>query len=373
MNELFENLHREAMNLAAQGFVLRMQGQNSDAQILIKDAFLKEREVALSIANSYDLEPTRSVLFRSAASLAIECNELKAAEKLICSGLMGEAPDEIAEELRDLLEQVHFNRHLDLRNVSIGENEFQLSLTGQSIGFGLIKASEYSPRVKYLESLILRTEERRRSIPFRKQGAPKKEIREDIDMYISVPRAGSFAVTFRLGRQTPIPNMGLTDDLIKTLFHSLRLFNNFDLDGLKEIMHDEYLRNFIALARNLSPDGIEVKTVGLTSVSGGCEERVLMSTPREETMKIIEDWEILGDSSGEDDRIHLKGRLMEASSVKRKNGYIIVVDDQNIRHTISAPLEVMADIVKPLYEEMVSLEGIRHGKEIRMLDIYRQS
>jgi hypothetical protein len=375
MNTELENLHREAMSIASQAFVVRLQGQDSVAQDLTREAFHKEKQVALSVVDNYDLEPTRSVLFRSAASLALECNELREAEKLVCAGLMGDPPYEIAEELRDLLEKVNFQRHLDLREISISNNEFQLSLTGDSIGFGLVRASEYSPRVKSIESLIYRTEERKRGISFRKQGPPKKDVKDDIDIYVSVPRAASFAVTFRLGMQAQLPGLGLTDELLRILFHSLRLFNNSDIEALKELIpKKDYLHNFVALAKTLSPDGKQVKTVGFTAVTNGQEERIVMSTPREETMKIVEEVDLAtGSSSEEELPIMLRGRLMEASSANQKQGFLTIIDSQDIKHNIRAPLEVMADIVKPLYEDMVVLEGVQKRGYIQMRDIYPQS
>jgi len=54
------------------------------------------------------LEPTRSVLHRSAATLALECGALCDPERLIAVALSGDPPAEIAEELRDLLEPVYF-------------------------------------------------------------------------------------------------------------------------------------------------------------------------------------------------------------------------------------------------------------------------
>ena len=51
----------------------------------------------------------RLVLFTlpaSAASLALECGDYREAERLIAVALSGEPPDEIAEELRDLLDEV---------------------------------------------------------------------------------------------------------------------------------------------------------------------------------------------------------------------------------------------------------------------------
>jgi hypothetical protein len=57
------------------------------------------------------LEPTHSVLHRSAAVLALECSELREAERLIGRALAGNPPVDIANELRDLLlEEVYPQR-----------------------------------------------------------------------------------------------------------------------------------------------------------------------------------------------------------------------------------------------------------------------
>ncbi|MEC4818413.1 MAG: hypothetical protein SAK29_34850 [Scytonema sp. PMC 1069.18] len=62
------------------------------------------------MANLFDLEPTRAVQGRSAATLAIECLELREAEKLIGRALAGNPPDDIANELRDLLLEEIYSR-----------------------------------------------------------------------------------------------------------------------------------------------------------------------------------------------------------------------------------------------------------------------
>jgi hypothetical protein len=74
-------------------------------------AFGKERAAADWVANQLDLEPTRAVLRRSAAVLALECSELREAERLIGRALAGNPPDDIANELRDLLlEEIYSQR-----------------------------------------------------------------------------------------------------------------------------------------------------------------------------------------------------------------------------------------------------------------------
>ena len=60
------------------------------------------------LMTDYDMEPSRSVLFRSAASLilsypTISKQEFRAAEKMVAFGLIGNPPDAILEELREVL------------------------------------------------------------------------------------------------------------------------------------------------------------------------------------------------------------------------------------------------------------------------------
>ncbi|HAX88000.1 MAG TPA: hypothetical protein DCY91_17470 [Cyanobacteria bacterium UBA11370] len=106
-----ETLHREAMELVDQAVLARQRG---DAEAILefkRAAFAKERTAADLIANQLDLEPTRSVLHRSAAVLALECGELREAERLIGRALAGNPPDDIADELRDLLlEEIYSQR-----------------------------------------------------------------------------------------------------------------------------------------------------------------------------------------------------------------------------------------------------------------------
>jgi hypothetical protein len=98
-----ESLHREAMDLVAQAILARQRGDAEAVLTLSKAAFAKERSAADLVADQFDLEPTRSVLHRSAAVLALECRELREAERLIGRALAGYPPTDIANELRDLL------------------------------------------------------------------------------------------------------------------------------------------------------------------------------------------------------------------------------------------------------------------------------
>jgi hypothetical protein len=103
-----KDLHHQAMRLADEADAARRQGQAQLARERLRQAFECEQQAADLVAGEPALEPTRSVLHRSAATLALECGALREAERLIAVALSGEPPEQIAEELRDLWEQVYF-------------------------------------------------------------------------------------------------------------------------------------------------------------------------------------------------------------------------------------------------------------------------
>jgi hypothetical protein len=96
-------IHREAMEQTDLALAARRQGDEATASSHFRRAYELELEAASSFANRPSDEPTRSILYRSAATLALDCNLIAEAEKLICTALVGNPPDAVAEELRDLL------------------------------------------------------------------------------------------------------------------------------------------------------------------------------------------------------------------------------------------------------------------------------
>ena len=107
MNQV-NDLHREAMRFVEEADSARRNGNVPVARERLRQAFDYERQAADLVAGDRSREPTRAVLHRSAASLALQCGALREAERLIAAALSGDPPDEIAEELRDLLEKVYF-------------------------------------------------------------------------------------------------------------------------------------------------------------------------------------------------------------------------------------------------------------------------
>jgi len=95
------------MDFMQQAIVLREMGKEAAAVKLFVQAFELEKQAALMLLTDFDKEPTRSILYRSAASLAMDCGKYREAEKLVTQGLAGNPPEDIAEELQNLYEDVN--------------------------------------------------------------------------------------------------------------------------------------------------------------------------------------------------------------------------------------------------------------------------
>lgn len=104
-SERINNLHNQAMEETDRAFLARRQGFEDNAQIHFRRAFELEKEAARLLETS-NLEPSRSIIHRSAATLALDCGEIREAEKLAALGLAGDPPEVIAKELRVVLRQV---------------------------------------------------------------------------------------------------------------------------------------------------------------------------------------------------------------------------------------------------------------------------
>ena len=360
--------HHQAMGFCDSALTARANGDYEQATALFRRALGHEREAAELVAKDANLEPTRSVLLRSAASLAVECGEHREAEKLIATALAGDPPDEVAEELRDLLDRVNLGRHLSLKGLVLHNDEFQLSIDGRAIGHGMAESNVFVDRVQASGKLILRTFERKSGKPFRETAKAVKEITQHAELYLSTSRAASFAVTFRVGlpqKQLGLPAMEheITmepERIIDDLFDCLDSFQRKD-DRLKVLIPDAvYRRNFVALAERLAPDGDKVKVVGLTVTRHGQERQVALVKRRpDERVR----------RKTRKETVTIMGTLLYANSTRLRQKRIKIVDDEGKEHVLLVPDGMMADVVKPLWEDRVVATGAKQGKVIRLQHI----
>lgn len=359
-------LHRQSMELADQATLLRRAGDEVGARVLFGRAFDLERSAAEYYAPKHDAEPTRSVLLRSAATLALDAGDAAAAERLIATALTGTPPDAIANELRDLLETVYFQRHLDLRGIKLEADEFQFAIEGQGIGYGIAPAGLFIGRVRDVETLLYRTAERTLGQPFRERGKRKKSLDEGLQLFVSTPRAASFAVTFKVGAspQIEFPETSLATTVVTEVLECLDLLNSGDTASLSARFEDEaYLRNFVGLAQSIAPDGELVKSVGFTAVRANNERRVSLTRPRAaiavpERPKVARP-AVAVQGTGEEVEVEIAGVLLEADGTQADVGRVQVKTDDGKTELVIVPRGLMRDIVRPLFDEEVVVVGTR--------------
>ena len=352
-------LHSEAMDLAEFGLLERMRGNTEEAHGLFEQAL--ERELAAIDALDEPIEPTYSVLHRSAATLAIDCSRLRQAEQIAARALAQNPHPEIAEELRDLLEQINFLRHLELQGVALAEDELQMSLTGDAVGYGFVHSNEVLSRVSNAAVLMHRVAEWLSRKPFRKRGRPKRNLAENYQIYLSVPRAASFAVTLRFGylieqlSLTGMPDRGMpeTHKVINEFMSIVDLVNGSEISEIeKHIPDPAYLWNFLSLVRNIAPDGERVRQVGFTAVRGNKEHKVAVARPRSR-------FPTTHAESGVTESVELRGWLRRADAFREDSNRIGIRDESGTSRVVIVPTNQMDDIVKPLWGKKVMVTGTR--------------
>jgi hypothetical protein len=361
-------LHQDAMSLIDDSAFAKLKGEAEKAKVFLREAFEKEKRAAELVAPYITLEPTRSVLHRSAATMALDCGEIREAERLISIALSGDPPFEIAEELRDLLEDVYFKRHYDIRDTQLEESEFQFTMTGDAIGFGKVRNVHFIDRVKDVEKLIQRTHDRLYNQPFQERGRPKN----DIDVFISVPKAASFAVSFTVGylKQGNLPGLGVGEQIVSELLPCLELFESGNNDDLiKKIPNPSYFRNFIGLARNISPDGINIRTVGFTSIQRGVKNQVVLTKPKKQ-LPVCE-LPVTEDVASKP--IQVIGMLRYADARHGNEGEIQIIAEDGKAYRIRVPEGMMSDIVRPMWDYKVLVYGTTDGRIITLKDIEKAS
>ena len=105
MNDTRE-LHNSAMDLFELGLLTARAGKSAQSRRLFNEALEKETAAADSVAADYELEPTRSILHRSAASMALRIGDVQKAKQYIESGLAGKVPEDIKGEMVVLRQQI---------------------------------------------------------------------------------------------------------------------------------------------------------------------------------------------------------------------------------------------------------------------------
>lgn len=341
-------LHLEAMRFAQDALVAKFNGDYPEAKRLNLQAFQLEKEVAMSLVDSSN-EPIRSVIFRSAASMAIECGMYVEAEKMVGHALTGNPTDEIRSELRELFEDIKFHQSLDEKGIYLSYNSMLLSFSGNEVASGLINYHEFGNRFKALESLTYRTAERKFNRPFRQERVPPKEIINNFNPYVSSPIRGSFVVEIRFGNLTGQGDLfgPPQESILEEMVECFELASNSkDGDLEKRIGDNDYYENFIKLTKAIAPDGDKIKRVSVT-----IKDKRIVNIKRSKsefpTIKGKSDKDL-----GGKELLTIVGYLKMADAELNRIRIVDDKDSKESKFTITVS-EGMSDIVRIFFDDRV--------------------
>lgn len=363
-----QEFHNRSMDCAEQALLAKFRHDQGESKRFFQEALEYELK-AIKKMRDNPVEPTFSVLHQSAATLAMDCNDPELAERLIAAALSREfIPTEIREELRDLLEQVYFHRHLLLRGIDLGEEELQLSLSGKSVGFGVIPSTEFLTRVEKVSRFIIRNVDRRQGREFQATGRPKKAIVDDYGAFLSVPRAASFAVTLKFGHPSPqgkLPGVSDTPQIIDDFMDFMSFLSVGDYSAIEAAIPEEPYRDcFHHLGKSLAPDGENITMVGFTTQRSGKSRFVEVTRPQRDI--VIPPKRIVGDS--EEMLVEVRGILKYADATHGDSGQIKIIDNQGNATQIKVQEEMLRETVKDFWESKVVVSGRGTVKSITTLE-----
>jgi len=363
------------MDFAEMAMAAQMRGENEKSLELFRQALAFEIQAAETLRDQLDIEPTRSILYRSAASLAIDCKDYRQAEKLVAIKLTGDPPIEIADELRDVLKQTFFLHRLEVKGLELTANDLTLSIAGEDTGLGIAPSDIVLDRLSTFKTLAERTAERKANQPYRSAGQSRTSSK--YPMFLKAFSPGSFVVTVTIGhpRQMALPTFEELDpavDIVKEILDCIELLNRREENALRQRIPDPaYFNNFVSLMNKIAPDGESVQRVGFSSIQNGVERTVPLLRRQAEISNIPKLSSGEGEEWGSGEKREIQGILRFADAVKdEKAGFIKLVPEEGKPVRIKVP-QGMDDIVGPLWSQQVVAIVVKHENIYFLEDIRR--
>lgn len=241
------------MEHADKADVARLFGEKDKSMRLMALAFEKEVAAANLMESAKDVEPTRSVLYRSAATLAWQCKMYEDAKRLIYQAKAGYPPPYIEEELDDLLGKVK----LAMSEHYLSEKLLRLTLDGSAIAFGRALAGTLHDRIVGVEKMLQATAD-----------AP-------VQLFYDSVGTGSFFVDLALSSKTEptLPGFDNFEIFVAPLIKHLDQLNCGKTSLLEQGLSDpKRYRDFVGAAKQLAPDGKAISSVSLQAqIEGGVQ------------------------------------------------------------------------------------------------------
>ena len=361
--------HNIAMEFADLGLRNRARGNGKRALAYFEQALDFELAAIAELDRADGL--AGAVLHRSAGTLALDCRQFRLAEQLACKALAGEPPADIAAELRDLLEQSNFHRHLAQEEMDISQGEIKMNLVGRSVANGVVPLVDLLPRVASIQKLIYRIAQRMLNHPY--QARVSRGIRNRYLAFAAAPRSGSFAISLRLGHSAPQSQLtGFIgpSDVIDEFIDLMAIVDSGNSEAVEERIPDRsYQQNFLGLSQSIAPDGNKIRQVGFaTNYNGGIRS---VAVTRPASLIRPAGAETLHRGA---EMIEVRGTLRYADASASNRNRIKLIDDNGQSHDILVPAGLMDDIVRPMWNLPVTVSGTRRpNQKVIRLNFIRPS
>ncbi|EDN70763.1 conserved hypothetical protein [Beggiatoa sp. PS] len=360
MNNVSE-LHNQAMKLSQRSMVAQHHGEQAQAKALAREAFEYESQAAALIPDEKASEPTRSVIYGSAASLAYQCQEWKAAQELINKALSGNPSERISQALTNLSHQIDFETYLQTQPIQLKNAELNLFLQGKAVTSGAVIYAEFIKRLTPLMVLIEKTTQRLLGMDYQKNGPMPNDNPFMPALSLSNTDKNNFSITLKLVATSENSSTQNISAVIDEILLGVQLINDFKEIELKERLKiSSYYHNFLALTHDIAPDGDQIHFVGLSSSTKN------VSLTRLST-------EIDLDFTHQSDELAIKrkpikieGVLNYTDSIKPKLVGLITQDRGNYKIVVEEGLD---DYVKFYFGRWVTVHGDFDGNVIYLKDL----
>jgi len=356
MNNVSE-LHNQAMKLSQRAMVARHNGEPARAKTLSHEAFEYESQAASLIPDEEASEPTRSVIYCSAASLAYQCQEWKAAKELIKKALSGYPSERISQALTKLSHQVDFESYLQTQKIKLEDTELNLFLQGFAVTSGAVIYEEFIKRLTPLNVLLEKTTQRLLGVDYQKIGAKQNDNPFIPALSISNTDKNNFSITLKLVATGSHPATQAIAPVIDEILLGINLINDFKEIDLKERLKSPgYYQNFLASTHDIAPDGEQIHFVGLSSA-----KKTVGLTRLSSEIELD-----FTNKSFAANPIKIEGVLNYADSIKPKLVGLITPNNGNYKIVVEEGLD---DYVKFYFGRWVTIQGDFDGNFIYLKDL----
>jgi len=364
------NLHQRAMEFAYQAYIARKRGDTARAVNLAREALQIEIKAAEKLPPLAESEPTRSILYRGAASLAYQAKEFQLALKLIREGQTPYAPEEILADLEILHQDVRLAFYLQEIGLTLSNEEALIYLRGQATGYGTIVYKEFTHRLKAVITLIERTFERLSLRDYRRSGHAASQFFEPM---IATAPPGSFAFKLQLAINEASQASLLVDpqSIIGEIVTNIEIATIYGVDELKKRFYaqtkneeqaNSYLLNFMATTKQFAPDGKCIEQAGITTA----KHQILLTPAQSKTIQENLQFVMSEEKTSSGQPIDIIGELDRAD--KRENQIGITEEKTQKRYTVEIQ-EGLEDVVRSYFGERVRIKGTLIKSKIFLQDI----